>query len=146
MWRVRSIDNESKEKNVVTWRLMTITEIVLISIDRNNFWQNLSVVVDSGCNGTMTRSVQTKDFLCFAKCTDKECTPAIANLGCWCRYEIDRASVEDENVYVYEHTWFHLQNSFLLQACLKMITYSWSNVFVRSDIEQVVEIKNCMMQ
>jgi hypothetical protein len=29
----------------------------------------------------MTHSVQTKDFFCFAKCTDKECTPAIANLG-----------------------------------------------------------------
>jgi len=30
----------------------------------------------------MTQSVQTKDFLCFAKCTqctDKDCTPAIAN-------------------------------------------------------------------
>ncbi len=30
----------------------------------------------------MAQSVRTKDFLCFAKCTectDKDCTPAIAN-------------------------------------------------------------------
>ncbi len=30
----------------------------------------------------MTQSLHTKDFLCFAKCTDKGCTPAIANPGC----------------------------------------------------------------